>query len=148
MPGAGFAPRAATCTSDATGQAMDRNIHDELIALATEWDRAMVENDVDAIGRYMADDWTIVGSDGSVGDKASFLALVQSGVLIHDVMESHDMRVRVYGDAAVVISRGVSGGTYQGRSFRELERVSCVFVRDEGRWRCVLTHLSRLSSPS
>jgi ketosteroid isomerase-like protein len=124
---------------------MDRNIHDELITLATEWDRAMVENDVDAIGRYMADDWTIIGSDGSVGDKASFLALVQSGVLLHDVMESHDMRVRVYGDAAVVVSRGVSGGTYQGQPFRELERVSCVFVRNEGRWRCVLTHLSRLS---
>ena len=124
---------------------MHPDIHDELIALATEWDRAMVENDVDAIGRYMADDWTIIGSDGSVGDKASFLALVQSGVLIHDVMESHDMRVRVYGDAAVIVSRGVSGGTYQGQPFRELERVSCVFVRNEERWRCVLTHLSRLS---
>lgn len=124
---------------------MHRDIHDELTALATEWDRAMVENDVDAIGRYMADDWTIIGSDGSVGDKASFLALVQSGVVIHDVMESHDMQVRVYGDAAVVVSRGVSGGTYHGQPFRELERVSCVFVRNEGRWRCVLTHLSRLS---
>jgi ketosteroid isomerase-like protein len=124
---------------------MDRNIHGELIALATEWDRAMVKNDVDAIGRYMADDWTIIGSDGSVGDKATFLTLVRSGVLSHDVMESHDMRVRVYGDTAVVTSRGVSGGTYQGRPFRELERVSCVFVRAEGRWRCVLTHLSRLA---
>jgi ketosteroid isomerase-like protein len=124
---------------------MNRTTHDELIALAAEWDRAMVENDVVAIGRYMADDWTIVGSDGSVGDKASFLALVQSGTLIHDVMESHEMRVRVYGETAVVVSRGVSGGTYQGQPFHELERVSCVFVRDEGRWRCVLTHLSRLS---
>ena len=124
---------------------MNRIIHDELIALATEWDRAMVENDFEAIGRHMADDWTIIGSDGSVGDKASFLALVQSGALIHDVMESHDMRVRVYGDTAVVVSRGVSGGTYEGQPFHALERVSCVFVRDEGRWRCVLTHLSRLS---
>ena len=39
---------------------MNRSIHDELIAFATEWDRAMVENDVDAIGRYMADDWMII----------------------------------------------------------------------------------------
>ena len=124
---------------------MDRSIHDELIALATEWDRAMVENDADAIGRYMADDWTIVGSDGSLGDRATFLGLVKSGVLTHNVMTSEDMRARVYGDTAVTISRGVSGGTYQGRPFREVERVSCVFVRQEGRWRCVLTHLSRLS---
>lgn len=124
---------------------MDPRIGDELVALAHEWDRSMVENDADAIGRYMADDWTIIGSDGSLGDKATFLGLVSSGVLRHDVMKSDDVRVRVYGETAVVTSRGVSGGTYQGQPFREVERVSCVFVREEGRWRCVLTHLSRLS---
>jgi ketosteroid isomerase-like protein len=124
---------------------MDRSVRDELMAVAAEWDRAMVENDTDAIGRYMADDWTIVGSDGSIGDKATFLGLVWSGALRHDVMTTEDLQVRVYGDTAVTVARGVSGGMYQGRPFHEVERVSCVFVRQEGRWRCVLTHLSRLS---
>jgi ketosteroid isomerase-like protein len=105
----------------------------------------MVENDPDAIGRYMTDDWVIVGSDGRVGDRATFLELVRSGALRHDVMESHDLDIRLYGDTAVVIARGISGGTYRGQPFREIERVSCVFVRADGRWRCVLTHLSRLS---
>jgi ketosteroid isomerase-like protein len=125
---------------------MAPNIHQELIAIATEWDRSMVENDVEAIGRYMADDWIIVGSDGSLGDKATFLGLVKSGVLSHDVMTSEDMRVRTYGDTAVTVSRGVSGGMYYGQPFREVERASCVFVRQEGQWKCVLTHLSRLSA--
>jgi len=124
---------------------MDASVQNEVMAVATEWDRSMTENDADAIGRYMADDWTIIGSDGSVGDKETFLALVRSGVLTHDVMTSEDMHVRVYGDTAVTVSRGVSGGTYQRRPFREVERVSCVFVRQEGHWRCVLTHLSRLA---
>jgi ketosteroid isomerase-like protein len=118
---------------------------DQLIATAREWDRAMVENDAEAIGAYMADDWTIVGPDGSVGDKATFLALVASGTLSHDVLESHDLDVRVYGDAAVVVARGVSGGRYRGQKFREVERSSCVFVRQDGQWKCVLTHLSRLA---
>ena len=121
------------------------SIKDDLIALANAWDRSMVENDADAIGQYMADDWTIIGPDGSMGDKTTFLALVRSGTLSHDVMESDDLEVRVYGDTAVITSRGVSGGQYRGNPFRETERVSCVFVREEGRWRCVLTHLSRLS---
>ena len=120
--------------------------HDELLALATAWDRSMVENDPKAIGQYMAEDWTIIGSDGSLGDKTTFLGLVGSGVLRHDVMTSEDMHVRIYGDTAVTVSRGVSGGTYQGRPFREVERVSCVFVRQEGQWKCVLTHLSRWSA--
>lgn len=123
---------------------MNRSAHDELMAVATEWDQAMIENDADAIGRYMADDWTIIGSDGSLGDKATFLGLVRSGALSHDVMTTEDLQIRVYGDTAVTVARGVSGGRYQGRPFHEVERVSCVFVRQEGRWRCVLTHLSRL----
>jgi ketosteroid isomerase-like protein len=127
---------------------MDRGAQNELIAVATEWDHAMVENDAEAIGRYMADDWTIIGSDGSLGDKATFLGLVKSGALSHDVMTTDDLQVRVYGDTAVTVARGVSGGLYQGRPFHEIERVSCVFVRQEGRWSCVLTHLSRLSPAS
>ena len=124
---------------------MSGELEEELIAVAHEWDRAMVENDAEAIGRYMADDWTIIGPDGSVGDKATFLGLVKSGALTHDVMESEDFKVRIYGETAVVTARGVSGGKFQGQAFREMERSSCVFVRQEGRWRCVLTHLSRLA---
>ena len=120
------------------------NDTNELIDVAHAWDRAMVGNDAAAIGRYMSDDWTIVGSDGGIIDKATFLGLVSSGTLLHDVMESDDFHVRVYGDTAVVTSRGVSGGTYQGQPFREVERVTCVFVRQLGHWTCVATHLSRI----
>ena len=120
----------------------------ELIDVAHAWDQAMVSNDAAAIGRYLSDDWTIVGSDGGVIDKATFLGLVSSGALSHEVMESADFHIRVYGETAVVTLRGVSGGTYQGRAFREVERVTCVFVRQQGQWRCVHTHLSRLTPPA
>ena len=111
------------------------------------WDRAMIANDVDEIGRYMDDDWTIVGPDGSVNGKTNFLDLVRSGVLTHDVMESHDVDARVYGDAAVVLARGISGGAYHGQRFYLIERVSSVFIRRGPMWQCVLTHLSRLDPP-
>jgi ketosteroid isomerase-like protein len=124
---------------------LSEKVEGELTSVTCEWDRAMVENDPEAIGRYMADDWTIIGPDGSVGDKAMFLGLVKSGVLTHDVMESHDMQVRAYGDTAVVIARGVSGGKFHGQAFHVVERVSCVFVRQGGQWRCVSTHLSLIA---
>ncbi len=89
---------------------MGDKMEEELIARAHAWDRAMVQNDTEAIGRYMADDWTIVGPDGSMSDKATFLGLVKSGALTHDVMESGDTRIRIYGDTAVLLARGVSGG--------------------------------------
>jgi ketosteroid isomerase-like protein len=123
---------------------MSGSVEEEVVAVVHAWDRAMVGNDPEAIAAYMADDWTIIGSDGSVGDMATFLELVGSGKLSHDVMESSDLTVRVYGDTAVVTARGVSGGKYQGESFHFVERVSCVFVRQDTGWRCVLTHLSQI----
>ncbi len=107
---------------------MDQKVEAELIAASHAWDRAMVTNDADAIGRFMFDDGIIIGSDGKVSDRATFPGLVKSSALTHDVMEAHDMNVRVYGDTAVVTARGVSGGKYQGQPFREVEPVTCVFV--------------------
>lgn len=127
---------------------MDDLSRTELLGVVEAWDRAMVANDPDAIGRYMADDWVIVGPDGSVNGKEHFLRLVRSGELTHNVMESHDVDVRVYGEAAVVLARGLSGGAYAGQPFYLVERASSVFVRQGGSWRCVLTHLSRLDSPA
>ena len=124
---------------------MNGNAAEELLTVEKEWNRVMVQNVAEAIGRYMADDWAIIGPDGSVSDKPTFLGLVKSGALTHDVMESDDFTVRIYGDTAVVTARGLSGGTYRGQAFRVVERVSDVFVRQDGQWRCVLTHLSRIA---
>jgi ketosteroid isomerase-like protein len=126
---------------------MSREAVEDITAAVHAWDRAMVANQADEIGASMAEDWTIIGPDGSIGDRKTFLALVRSGVLAHDVMESHDLDVRTYGDAAVVIARGVSGGRHRGQTFHLVERVSCVWIRQDDRWRCVLTHLSRIGTP-
>lgn len=118
----------------------------ELLTVVRDWDVVMVQNDADAIGRFMAEDWTIVGSDGHTMDKQTFLHLIRDGILSHDLMQSDDLSIRVYGSAAVVTGLGVSAGIFQGRPFREVERQSNVFVRQGSQWRCVLTHLSRVGA--
>ena len=119
----------------------------EIVATVHAWDDAMISNDPAAIGKFMAEDWTIVGSDGSINGKELLLSLIADGELTHDVMSSEDLIVRLYGDSGVVIAKGVSGGTFKGQPFREIERSSNVFVRQNSRWVCVLTHLSRLADP-
>lgn len=122
-----------------TGQA-------ELLDAIHAWDRAMISNDPVEIGRYMSDDWTIIGPDGRVTGKTAFLAQIASGALTHDVMETHDVGIRFDGEAAVVTARGVSGGAFNGARFHLVEGVSCVFARVDGRWICLSTHLSILDA--
>jgi len=59
------------------------------------------------------------------------------------MMESEDFRVRVYGDSAVVTALTRTNGKFMGQEFSTQERATDVFVKRDGRWKCVLTHLTR-----
>src|SRR5262245_13942810 len=124
---------------------MNDKAEKELNMLEKEWALAFVKNDAEAVGRYMADDWTVISPDGNVIDKATFLGLIKSGVLTHDQMEFAEVKVRVYGDTAVVTSQATSKGKFRGEAFRELERSTDVLVKQKGQWKSVLTHLTRIA---
>ncbi len=115
--------------------------YDEFDNLEKEWAQSIVSNDVQAIGHFMSDDWVIVGETG-VSERSDFLGLVESGDLTHEAMEGSVVRVRVYNDVAVVISRGTNNGTFKGAPFNSDEWITDIFVKQDGRWRCVLTHLT------
>jgi ketosteroid isomerase-like protein len=75
---------------------------EELLKLEKEFAEAIVKNDLEGIGRLVTDDWIIIDPDGEIVDRARFFEVIKSGALTHDMMESEDFRVRVYGDSAVV----------------------------------------------
>ena len=117
----------------------------DLLKLEEEFTRAIVQNDPEAIGRFVADDWVIIGPDGRIIDKERFLGVIKSGALTHEMMESDDIRVRVYGDSAVVTALTRTKGKFMGQDFSTQERATDVFVLLDGRWQCVLSQLTRLA---
>src|SRR5690606_39329603 len=58
----------------------------DLIAGCSEWAEAMLSNDADRIGAFMADEWVIVSERGVAG-KEHFLEFVRSGRLTHSKVE-------------------------------------------------------------
>ena len=117
---------------------------EELLKVEKEFAQAIVKNDLEAIGRLVADDWIVIGPDGEIVDRARFFEVIKSGALTHDTMASEDFRVRVYRDSAVVTGVTRSKGKFMGQEFNTQERATDVFVNRDGRWQCVLTHLTRL----
>lgn len=117
-------------------------MEEEISKLEKEFADSIVKNDPEAIGRFVTDDWIIINADGGVIDKERFLEVIKSGALTHELMQSEDMRVRVYGDSAVVTALARSKGKFMGQEFTTHERSTDVFVRRDGQWRCVLTQLT------
>lgn len=117
---------------------------EEILILENEFAEAIVTNDPENIGRFIADEWIIIDPNGEIVDRARFLEVIKSGALTHDMMESEDFRVRVYGDSAVVTALTSTRGKFMGQDFSTQERATDVFVRRDGRWQCVVSHLTRL----
>jgi len=119
-------------------------VEEELLKLEKAFAEAILKNDVEGIGRLVTDDWIIIDSNGEIIDRSRFFEVIKSGALTHDIMESEDFRVRVYADSAVVTGVTRTKGKFMGQEFSTQERATDVFVKLDGRWQCVLTHLTRL----
>jgi ketosteroid isomerase-like protein len=115
---------------------------EELLKLEKEFAEAIVKNDLDGIEQLVTDDWIIIDPKGEIVDRMRFFEVIKSGALTHDTMESEDFRVRVYGDSAVVTALTRTKGKFMGQEFSTQERATDVFVKREGQWQCVLTHLT------
>lgn len=118
-------------------------MEEELLKLEKEFAEAIVKNDLKRIGELVTDDWIIVDPNGEIVDRARFFEVIKSGALTHDMMESEDLRMRVYGSTAVVTAKTSTRGKFAGQEFSTQERATDVFVKRDGRWQCVLTHLTR-----
>ena len=123
----------------------DRERQEEILELEKEFGKAMIQNDTDAIGRLLSNDWIIIDPDGKVIDRSRFLAVIKSGALKHEAMDSEDIRVRTYGDTATVTAVTHTRTKYLDKEFTTHERATDVFAKQSGRWQCVLIHLTTLT---
>ncbi|NRI67089.1 nuclear transport factor 2 family protein [Rhodococcus sp. MS16] len=118
------------------------DVQADILAIHEQWSTAIVSNDAERIGRFMADDWVIV-SDSGLTSKEQFLSIIQSGELTHSTFDRvNDARVRTYGDTAVLTARLTNTAHYRGRQFDADEWTTDVFVRRNGRWLCVLSQIT------
>ena len=121
-------------------------MEEELLKLERAFADAFIKNDLESIRRIVADDWIIVDPNGEIVDRTGFFEVIKSGALTHDIMESEDFRVRVYGESAVVTAITSTKGKFRGQEFSTRERATDVFVKRDRRWQCVLTHLTRFTT--
>lgn len=114
----------------------------EIVAFEVGFNAALAHNDVPALQRSLASDWTIVSGDGQIISRKSFLEVIASGDLKHSAMSSGEPAIRFYGSTALVTARAKSSGSYRGAEFQTDEIGTDVLVKRQGQWVCVLTQLT------
>jgi ketosteroid isomerase-like protein len=105
---------------------------------------AFRQRDLSALEQLLAPDFTLVGTDAEVQPRSQALAEVRAGEPRYEVFRNHDMTARVYGDAAVVQGITSLKGLAEGKPFAVDVRFTDTLIRSEGRWRIVVSHVTRI----
>lgn len=135
---AASAQTPATPQKSAAAKPADSNVEQTLMKMERDALAALLKRDVAAFGRVFADDAVLVTPDGSPQTKSQLLADLKSGDLVIESSEMSDMKVRAYGDAAVVTYVTTDKGKYKGQDISGRFRWTDVFVRrSNGTWQIV-----------
>ena len=112
------------------------SVEQELIKLENDWNSALLKRDVAALSRIVADDWTGI-PEGAITTKAQSLANLRSGEDVYTSAIGDEWKVRVYGDAAVVLGRWTIKEQYKGKDVSGQYRFIDTWIKKDGRLQCV-----------
>jgi ketosteroid isomerase-like protein len=105
--------------------------------------KAWVSGDQATIERIIAPEWRSTGPDGRSSDRAVVFADVFKK-RVHKIrrLEIDDVRVQVFGDAAVVTGRTRGTGEFAGTPYDVVIRFTDTFIRRASQWLAVASHSS------
>ncbi|MGI9074983.1 MAG: nuclear transport factor 2 family protein [Bryobacteraceae bacterium] len=109
----------------------------EVLAIKHQYDEAQLENDSDWFQRMFADDYIFVLPDSTVVTKAEFIKDLESRDLVWESVSGRDMRVRVYGNTAVVTGQFFGKGRYKRTALDERQLFTSVWIKRDGRWQAI-----------
>ena len=124
------------------------NAHKEIEGLELDWRQAQITNNVSEVERLLADDYLGISANGTLETKADELSRRRSGSLHITQLDLSDIKVRIYGDTAVVTSKADLVGKNGDRDISGRYRYTRVYSNRDGQWRIVSFEASRISGGS
>ena len=127
----------------------------EVEQLERAWSAAFLRHDEATISSILADDYVGIDGRGVVTSKSDEIeeakAPAPNAPLAGYRVLSEELsalRVRVFGDAAVLTAINTARISDHGEDTRVRYRRTTVYVKRNGRWQCVSFHGSRISDPA
>jgi ketosteroid isomerase-like protein len=108
-----------------------------ILALENAWNQAEESKDIKALDALLDSTLVYVDYDGSMMDKAAFIASVKAPSLHPEQIVNESMTAHVYGDSAVVTGVYREKGTKNGKPYSRRGRFTDTWVYQNGTWVCV-----------
>jgi len=118
----------------------DKQIDD----LIHRYDAAWLKKDVVAVDRVLAPQYIYFTSEGKINDRRSTFDFLQKASYKLDRSERTEIEIHRTGSTAVVSSRWIGTGSYDGKPINDNQRCGIVLSQSKGRWLIVSEHCTQI----
>jgi ketosteroid isomerase-like protein len=109
----------------------------ELTALVDDINAAVVKADMAFLERVLHKDYVHHGQHGMIENRTQYLENRKTGRVTYESLVANDVKVRVYGDTAIVTYLSTAKGKDPLGTIDDQRSFARVFVREDGRWQQV-----------
>ena len=111
-----------------------------LIALENAWNQAQLHHDAKALNNLVSDAFVYTDYDGTVMNKAQFLADMKDPDYRASLIANEDARVISYPNLAIVVGTYHTKGKYKRQPFEHYGRFTDTWLYQNNKWQCVASH--------
>jgi hypothetical protein len=111
-----------------------------LIALENAWNQAQLRHDDKALDDLVPSTFVYTDYDGTVMNKAQFLADLKDPAYHATLITNQDVKVYPYKNVAIVIGTYHTKGTYKRKPFDHYGRFTDTWIYHDNKWQCVASH--------
>jgi ketosteroid isomerase-like protein len=120
----------------------------EVSATVRQWAASMVSRDMDALGKILADDIIITDYNARTRGKKEELEILKPSQDVKTIsVENEDVKIKIYGNTAVVTALTKMVFEILGKETKSSMRYTAVFVKRERRWQIVALQIARVPPP-
>ena len=117
----------------------------KILALENAWNQAEEHKDIKALDSLLGATLVYIDYDGTIMDKAQFIASVQAASLHPEQIVNESTTAHVYGDSAVVTGIYREKGVKSGKPYLRRDRFTDTWVYETGTWICVASQSTLMS---
>jgi Domain of unknown function (DUF4440) len=120
----------------------------KLIALENAWNQAQIHRDGEALNHLVADTFVYTDWDGTVMNKARFIADNKDPSVQTTSVANDGVDVYFYPGVAVVTGAYHTKGVTKGKPFDHYGRFTDTWILSGGQWECVASHTNLTRKPA
>ena len=115
-----------------------------VMSVVRGYDSAWLKKDVKRVEQVLAPEYIYFTSDGKITDRGRTLGFLKKESYKLDRSERTEIEIHRTGSTAVVSSRWIGTGSYDGKPIDDDQRCGIVLSQSKGRWLIVSEHCTQI----